>query len=100
MSTQLSTVLEKSWYLNPTIHRPVKSPESPITSVGSTVWGGVNAVVGILLPQRFRLRGLADAEVAHALRQERSLLYVAASRARDALLVTTHGEPSDILPEV
>lgn len=53
-----------------------------------------------ILPQRFRLRGLAETEVAHALQQERSLLYVAASRARDALLVTTHGEPSDLLPEV
>ena len=45
-----------------------------------------------ILPQRFRLAGLTDADREATLQQERSLLYVAASRARDALVITTVGE--------
>lgn len=44
-----------------------------------------------ILPQRFRLAGLSEADQAAALQQERSLLYVAVSRARDALVITTAG---------
>lgn len=53
-----------------------------------------------ILPQRFRLAGLSEADKAATLQQERSLLYVAASRARDALVITTVGERSELLPEV
>ena len=53
-----------------------------------------------ILPQRFRLAGLSEADQEAALQQERSLLYVAASRARDALVITTVGERSELLPEV
>ncbi|CAM4394900.1 MULTISPECIES: 3'-5' exonuclease [Corynebacterium] len=53
-----------------------------------------------ILPQRFRLAGLTDADREATLQQERSLLYVAASRARDALVITTVGERSELLPEV
>ncbi|PAT12440.1 3'-5' exonuclease [Corynebacterium hadale] len=53
-----------------------------------------------ILPQPFRLAGLSDDDRAAALQQERSLLYVAASRARDALVITTVGEQSELLPEV
>ncbi|MBV7292288.1 hypothetical protein [Corynebacterium sp. TAE3-ERU16] len=35
-----------------------------------------------------------------AMRRERSLLYVAASRARDELLVTTGGAPPECLPSL
>jgi hypothetical protein len=31
--------------------------------------------------------------------RERSLLYVAASRARDELVITYHGSPSELLPQ-
>lgn len=50
------------------------------------------------MPQKYQLNGLADAEAADVLQRERALLYVAASRARDALMVTTNGEPSQLLP--
>ena len=53
-----------------------------------------------ILPQRFRLAGLSEADQAAALQQERSLLYVAASHARDALVITTVGERSELPPEV
>lgn len=52
-----------------------------------------------ILPQRFRIQGLSEEDRAAALQQERSLLYVASSRARDALVITTHGEASALLPE-
>ena len=56
---------------------------------------GVDAAT---MPQQFRMRGLADAEKEDILQRERALLYVAASRARDALMVTVLGEPSALLP--
>ena len=56
---------------------------------------GVGANV---LPQRYQLQGLADAEADDARQRERSLLYVAASRARDQLVITTHEELSELLP--
>ncbi|MGP5592170.1 3'-5' exonuclease [Corynebacterium flavescens] len=51
------------------------------------------------LPQQYLLRGLAPAEVEDSLQRERALLYVAASRARDMLLVSVVGKPSELLPE-
>lgn len=51
------------------------------------------------LPQRYLLNGLAQAEVDDSKQRERALLYVAASRARDLLLVSVVGEPSELLPE-
>ncbi len=53
-----------------------------------------------LMPQRFRLKDLSDEDVRQALQRERSLLYVAASRARDELVITSTGEHSELLPEV
>ena len=50
------------------------------------------------LPQRYLFKGLAPAEVDEALQRERALLYVAASRARDMLLVSVVGEASELLP--
>lgn len=40
----------------------------------------------------------SDDDLADALLRERSLLYVAASRARDELVVTWSGRPSDLMP--
>jgi superfamily I DNA/RNA helicase len=51
-----------------------------------------------LLPAAYLLKGLADADLADALSRERSLLYVAMTRARDELVITTSGEPSSLLP--
>lgn len=56
---------------------------------------GVGADV---LPAPYRWGGLPAAEAADRVQRERALLYVAATRARDALVVTTHGEPSPLLP--
>jgi superfamily I DNA/RNA helicase len=39
-----------------------------------------------------------DEELSEAQLRERSLLYVAASRARDELVVTYSGTPSSLLP--
>lgn len=50
------------------------------------------------LPQAFQLKGLAPAERDDSLQRERALLYVAASRARDHLVVSVVGEPSELLP--
>jgi superfamily I DNA/RNA helicase/mRNA-degrading endonuclease RelE of RelBE toxin-antitoxin system len=58
---------------------------------------GVDAAT---MPQQFRMRGLAVAEKEDILQRERALLYVAASRARDALMVTFLGQPSQILPDL
>ncbi|PLC11318.1 hypothetical protein AUQ48_02460 [Kocuria flava] len=49
------------------------------------------------IPQASILNSLADAERQDMLQRERSLLYVAASRARDELLVTYSGDPSEFL---
>ncbi|WP_151641609.1 3'-5' exonuclease [Corynebacterium sp. 11A] len=51
------------------------------------------------IPRRGGRMPLPDAEREDALQRERALLYVAASRARDELLITTIGEPSSLLPE-
>lgn len=53
-----------------------------------------------LMPQRFRLKDLSDEDAQEALQRERSLLYVAASRARDELVITSTGEHSELLLEV
>ncbi|MCT1555592.1 UvrD-helicase domain-containing protein [Corynebacterium sanguinis] len=50
------------------------------------------------LPQNFLFKGLAPAERDDTLQRERALLYVAASRARDHLVVSVVGEPSELLP--
>lgn len=50
------------------------------------------------LPMKFSLRGLNDHDRADAVQRERALLYVAASRARDQLMITYTCERSDILP--
>ena len=49
------------------------------------------------LPVRNQINGLAPAEQADALVRERSLLYVASTRARDGLVVTWSGTPSELL---
>ena len=51
-----------------------------------------------VMPLRFRLKNLSEEDARAALQRERSLLYVAASRARDALVITTVGERSELLP--
>ena len=45
-------------------------------------------------------KGLPDAERDDFLQRERALLYVAASRARDELVITTAGDPSELLPKL
>ena len=52
-----------------------------------------------IMPLRYRLKHLSEEDARSALQRERSLLYVAASRARDALVITTVGERSELLPE-
>ena len=49
------------------------------------------------VPSPATLRYLPDEERAEALLRERSLLYVASSRARDALVVTWSGTRSELL---
>lgn len=51
-----------------------------------------------VLPFQLAMAGLAEAEREEALQMERALLYVAAARARDELVIITHGEPSELLP--
>lgn len=53
-----------------------------------------------LIPMQYQLEGLGEAEKEDAQQRERSLLYVAASRARDELVLTTHSAPSELLPGV
>jgi ATP-dependent exoDNAse (exonuclease V) beta subunit len=43
------------------------------------------------------VKDLAAAEHADAILRERSLLYVAATRARDGLVVSWSGKPSELL---
>ena len=52
-----------------------------------------------IMPVRYRLKHLSEADARAALQRERSLLYVAASRARDELVITTVGDRSELLPE-
>ncbi|MCK0093740.1 UvrD-helicase domain-containing protein [Rhodococcus sp. F64268] len=49
------------------------------------------------VPSAVTLRSIPEEEQAEALLRERSLLYVAASRARDALVVTWSGKRSELL---
>jgi superfamily I DNA/RNA helicase len=49
------------------------------------------------VPSPATLRHVPDEERAEALLRERSLLYVASSRARDALVVTWSGKRSELL---
>lgn len=49
-------------------------------------------------PRPPQWRVIGEAERQDALQRERALLYVAATRARDELVVTTHGQPSALLP--
>lgn len=50
------------------------------------------------LPAPFALKNVADAEKADILQREKSLLYVAATRARDELVILWAGDPSELLP--
>lgn len=61
------------------------------------VLAGVNADA---MPAQYRLDNLTDEDRADELQQERALLYVAASRARDQLMVTYSGDKSEFLPEL
>lgn len=49
------------------------------------------------LPALWDMEGMPEAERRDALQRERSLLYVASSRARDELAITYSGEPSELL---
>lgn len=51
------------------------------------------------IPNKHALVGVAPEEMADALLRERSLLYVAASRARDELVVSWQGSASSLLAE-
>ncbi len=53
-----------------------------------------------LMPAEYLLRDLTEADRADALTRERSLLYVAATRARDELVISTSGHRSEFLPAV
>lgn len=52
------------------------------------------------LPRDYVIDSLPEGDREDALQRERSLLYVAATRARDQLVVIWVGEPSQLLPEV
>jgi superfamily I DNA/RNA helicase len=51
-----------------------------------------------LVPASWLLKDLGEADRADALQRERSLFYVAATRARDELVVLWSGEPTALLP--
>ena len=50
------------------------------------------------IPAVFAIRNLPEAEAQDAIQREKSLLYVAATRARDELVILWTGEPSALLP--
>lgn len=50
------------------------------------------------LPLSFITNGLGDSDREAAIQRERALLYVASSRAREELVITTGPEPSELLP--
>lgn len=50
------------------------------------------------LPAQFAIENLAEADRADALQREKSLLYVATTRARDELVIVWQGEASSLLP--
>ncbi|MBH0022655.1 UvrD-helicase domain-containing protein [Salinibacterium sp. SWN248] len=49
------------------------------------------------IPAGWMLKGVAEEEIEDVLLRERSLLYVAASRARDEVVVSWQGQPSELL---
>lgn len=51
------------------------------------------------IPAKYLLKHLDEADKKDLLLRERSLLYVAATRARDALALVWTGEPSELLPD-
>ena len=51
-----------------------------------------------VMPARYITQGLGEEERDDALMRERALLYVAASRARESLVVITGEHPSELLP--
>ena len=51
------------------------------------------------LPLSYVTNGLGEADREAAIQRERALLYVASSRAREELVITTGPEPSDLLPQ-
>lgn len=51
------------------------------------------------VPQQYPLEGAQGTDLREGLLKERALLYVAASRARDALMITTVGTQSEFLPK-
>lgn len=52
------------------------------------------------LPAQFALKNVGEAEKVDILQREKSLLYVATTRARDELVILWAGDPSDLLPTV
>ena len=52
------------------------------------------------LPAGYTLKNIAEPDRHDALQKEKSLLYVAATRARDELVVVWEGEPSHLLPSL
>lgn len=50
-----------------------------------------------MLPAEYLMSGLSDDERADLIQRERSLFYVAATRARDELVITWDGEPTSFL---
>ena len=50
------------------------------------------------IPMGLKAYDYDETELSEAQLRERSLLYVAASRARDELVITYSGEPSELLP--
>ncbi|RKQ90890.1 AAA domain-containing protein [Solirubrobacter pauli] len=50
------------------------------------------------LPAAFALRATTEADRADVLQREKSLLYVATTRARDELAISWHGDVSELLP--
>ena len=51
------------------------------------------------MPRGYLIDSVPEEDRADVLRRERSLLYVAATRARDELVVAYVGQPSELLPE-
>ena len=52
------------------------------------------------MPARYVVKNVTDAERGEILLRERSLLYVAATRARDELVITWSGGRSELLPDM
>lgn len=50
------------------------------------------------MPKSFGFNALAESDQNDAIQRERALLYVAASHARDHLVITMVGAPSELLP--